>query len=179
MNMILAKWSLKMNGVRITFCVAGQRLRHGCLNSCFGRWQLNRCLAALGMAVLSQVSPAQTITDNFTDPTKWGAVTQYQGSGTMSLGSGRMNYTSTSTEVSGAAIPRTAMDLPTVSILSTTQDWSLKVDAHLDQFELTTEYQFSDVFLGFGKTGDEVNTGVLFEFGRGWWGSHNGYYIGF
>ena len=40
-----------------------------------------------------------------------------------------------------------------------------------------SEGQFSALSLGFGKTGDEINNHVMFEFGRGWWGTQNGYYL--
>ena len=89
----------------------------------------------------------------------------------MTVGGGRMNYTSSSTlnTTGGAAIPRIAADLAGAATLPTTQDWSLQIDAHLNATSLTTQSQFSDVFLGFGKTGDWVNTHVTFEFDRGWW----------
>ena len=129
------------------------------------------------LLALPAVAPAQVITDNFTTATNWG--TPVGQDGNMSVGSGRMNYTSSSTldKTGGAGIPRSAPP-----ILPTTNDWSLQVDAHLDPFVLVTNNgQFSDVFLGFGKTGDWVNTHVTFEFGRGWWNSmndlHKGYYI--
>ncbi|MCX6886322.1 MAG: hypothetical protein NTX27_14925 [Verrucomicrobia bacterium] len=54
----------------------------------------------------------------------------------------------------------------------------MKVDVHLDPVSLTTHRQFSDVFLGFGKTGDELNTQVTFEFDRGWWNNSCDYDIG-
>lgn len=113
----------------------------------------------------------QTIIDNFTDPTNWGIPTNAPGNN-ISIGSGRMNYTTTSTSSGGAIIPRNAPLLPT------TQDWSLKVDVHVDPFTLATQGQFADVFLGFGKTGDWFNTYVFFEFDRGWWLSSYGYDIG-
>jgi hypothetical protein len=129
-------------------------------------------LLFLVLAVLpARGSPACTITDDFTNPANWGTPANTPGMD-ISVGGGRMNYTSTSINEGGAAIPRNAPLLPT------TQDWSMKVDVHLDPFTLTTQDQFCDVFLGFGKTGDWFNTHVTFEFGRGLWGSHNGYYIG-
>ncbi len=122
--------------------------------------------------LLTQVSLAVTITDNFATATNWGSILS-KGGGNISVGSGRMNYTAATTANSGAVIPRNTL------LLLTTQDWSLKVDAHLNATTITTEGQFSDVFLGFGKTGDYVNTHVSFEFGRGYWGNpnHKGYYV--
>lgn len=134
---------------------------------------LGAWLVLLLLLTLLGTVQASTITDNFTDPTNWGIFIS-QGGGNISVGSGRMNYTSAATNNAGAVIPRNTPLLPT------TQDWSLKVDAHLNATTLTTSGQFSDVFLGFGKTGDYVNTHVTFEFGRGYWGNpaHNGYYVG-
>ena len=138
-----------------------QRLRFACAM----RW-LPLLLA------LPAASPASTITDNFTLPSNWGTPTTSQG-GNLSVGNGRMNYTASLTNNAFAATLRKTPILPT------TNDWSLKVDAHLNSSTLTTEGQFCDVFLGFGKTGDWLNTHVAFEFGRGYWGNpaHNGYYI--
>ena len=129
-------------------------------------------LVAFLVALLAPVSSALTLTDNFTDPANWGTPLTEAG-GNMSVGSGRMNYTASSTSNSFAATLRNAPLLPA------TQDWSLKVDAHLNPFTLATDGQFSDVFLGFGKTGDWINTHVTFEFGRGYWGNpaKKGYYI--
>lgn len=127
--------------------------------------------AALGLAMLlARESRALTITDNFTDPTKWGTPYAVPGKN-ISIGNGRMNYTSTTTAGGGAGIPRNE------PILATTQDWSLKVDVHVDPFTLTSQDQYTDVFLGFGKTGDWFNTHVIFEFDRGWWQSPNDYDI--
>ncbi len=129
-------------------------------------------LATLAFAaLLAQVAPAQTIIDNFTDPSNWGPTTN-KGGGNFSVASGRMSYTCSSTNSSAAIIPRNAPLLPT------TQDWSLKVDVHIDPFTLTSPRQYADVFLGFGKTGDWPNNYVIFEFDRGWWQSPNDYDIG-
>jgi hypothetical protein len=120
-------------------------------------------------ALLPQLSSAQTvIIDDFTDPTQWGAPVTFSPDSNLSVAAGRMNYTCSSTAEGGAAIPRKTPFLPT------TQDWSMKVDVHVDPFAITTVDQFTDVFLGFGKTGDWFNTHVTFEFDRGWWSS--GYY---
>lgn len=133
--------------------------------------QAIRLLLLFGLLLaLPVVVQASQITDNFTTATNWGTVISQAGAN-LSVGSGRMNYTSAVTATAGAAIPRNTPLLPT------TNDWSLKVDAHIDPFTLTTDGQFSDVFLGFGKTADWVNTHVTFEFGRQLNGSHNGYYM--
>ena len=131
---------------------------------------LNIGYAVLLLLALPAVVQAQTITDNFATATNWGTVISQAG-GNLSVGSGRMNYTSAVTATAGAAVPRNTPLLPT------TNDWSLQVSVHVDPFTLTTDGQFSDVFLGFGKTGDWINTHVTFEFGRSRSGSHNGYYI--
>ena len=65
----------------------------------FGRAALTGLLTPLGATLLlAQVSSALTITDNFADPSIWG--TSMSQGGNMSVGSGRMNYTSTSTSTS-------------------------------------------------------------------------------
>jgi hypothetical protein len=134
-----------------------------------GRWYLSRLLAVLEVTVLLvQVSPAVTITDNFTVPSNWGPPIIFAPGHNMSVGSGRMNYTSTTTDNGGAAIPRNAPLLPT------TQDWSMKVDVHIAPFTITAPGPYVDLFLGFGKTGDEFNTHVIFEFDRSLW--YGGYY---
>ena len=147
----------------------GQCLWHDYPTLSSARRPLSRLLATLGVAVLlAQVSPAATITDNFTDPSNWG--TPFAQGGSMSVGNGRMNYTATATLTTdgGAAAVRNTPLLPT------TQDWSMQVDVHIDPFTITAQDQFTDVFLGFGKTGDEFNTHVTFEFDRGWW--HSGFW---
>src|SRR5512138_1758678 len=117
-------------------------------------------------------APGQSVTtDDFTNPSPWGTPLLFSADSAMFVANGRMNYTCSSTLEGGGAIPRNAPLLPA------SQDWSMKVDVHLDPFALTTETQFSDLFLGFGKTGDEINNHVMFEFGRGWWGTQNGYYL--
>ncbi|MCX6880102.1 MAG: SUMF1/EgtB/PvdO family nonheme iron enzyme [Verrucomicrobia bacterium] len=126
-------------------------------------------VAAVLAALLAQVSPALTIIDNFTDPANWGS--PITDAGDLAVGNGRMNYTSASVTGGFAGVARNAPFLPT------TQDWSLKVDAHLNAFTLTTEDQGSGVFLGLGKTGDWDNTHIALEFGRGLWGAYNGYFI--
>jgi len=120
-------------------------------------------------AVLAQLSSAQTvITDDFTDPSNWGPPVTFSPDSSIGVTGGRMNYTCTSNAEGGAAIPRISPLLPT------TQDWSLQVDVHVAPFTITTTGQFTDVFLGFGKTGDWFNTHVTFEFDRGYW--HPGYF---
>jgi hypothetical protein len=123
------------------------------------------------IALLAQDSSATTITDKFTDASNWGTAVTESASCNLSVGNGRMNYTSSNMAYAGAVIPRNTLLLPT------TQDWSLKVNAHVDGFNLTTDGQFSDVFLGVEKTG-EANSSARFEFGRGKWGYFkSGYYI--
>src|ERR1035438_6071078 len=76
------------------------------------------------LALLMSVAPAMqalTIIDNFTTPANWGTAFS-QGGGYISVGSGRMNYTSATTNGAGAEIPRNTPLLPT------TQNWSLQVD---------------------------------------------------
>lgn len=132
-----------------------------------GKWQL-----AFGMALLvSWTAPALTITDDFTNPAAWDAPLTSGPTANLSFGNHRLNYTATTTNDSGAGIPRLEPLLPT------TRDWSLQVDVHVDAFPLTTYGQFIDVFLGFGKTGDLLNNHVTFEFDRGWWSGGPGYDI--
>lgn len=132
-----------------------------------------RTLAALGfVAVIMNGPAAQVITDDFTNPANWGAPLAFSPQSDMSVANGRMNYTCTSTAEGGAAIARKTPLLPT------TRDWSLKVDVHVDPFTVSSEDQFTDVFLGFGKTGDWVDTHVMFEFDRGGWRNFNDFDIG-
>jgi hypothetical protein len=129
----------------------------------YGRQHPPGLLATLGFAaLLSQVSPAQTITDDFTDPSNWGTPFTTPGKN-ISVGSGRMNYTSTTTGGDGAGIARNAPILPT------TQNWSIKVDVHVDPFTIMALDQGTSVFLGVGKTGDWLNTQVILGFDRDWW----------
>ena len=107
------------------------------------------------------LTPAPAIIfDPFTNSVNWGSPTKFSPDSDIFVANGVMNYTCTSTAEGGGAIPRNTPLLPT------TQDWSMKVDVHLDPFTLTTQDQFSDLFLGFGKTGDWFNTHVMYEFGR-------------
>ena len=124
------------------------------------------------LPLLVRSSPALTITDNFTNPANWGPPLTSGPDANLSVSSGRMNYTASATNNAGAVIPRLEPLLPT------TQDWSLRVDVHVDAFPLTTVGHFTDVFLGFGKTGDWFNNHVIFEFDRGWWSGGPGYDIG-
>ena len=130
-------------------------------------------IAALLFFTLPIAVQAQTITDDFTVASNWGKPLTFGGS--ISVGSGRMNYTAATTKNVGAGIPRKTPLLPF------TRDWSLQVDAHLSSLNLTTndEDHFSDVFLGVGKTGDWINNHVTFEFGQGYWGNPDkiGYYV--
>ncbi len=144
---------------------------------------LNTVLATAVLAValfFTHVSSAVTIVDTFTNAANWGPPLVGTNTRAIGIGGGHMNFTcSTSIDTNGAAIPRIANDLPgNTNVLLTTQDWSLQVDVHLYPTLLTSEGQFSDVFLGFGKTGGWFTNNVTFEFGHGRWGPHNGYYIG-
>ncbi len=128
---------------------------------------INAVVIAVAVLV-AQWSLAQTITDNFTDASAWGSVIS-QASGSIAISNGCMAYVSSTTNKALAAMSR---NLPPLSV---TNDWSLKVDAHLDAFALVVTDQWSDVFLGFGKASDVVNNHVTLGFGRGWWA--NGYEI--
>jgi hypothetical protein len=130
----------------------------------------------LGLAMLlPRASSAVTIVDTFTNAANWGPPFLSPGKN-MGIGGGRMNYTAATADGGGGYISRVAQDLRGTNVLLVTQDWSLQVDAHLYPFDLTTLDQFSDVFLGFGKTGDLFNTHVMYEFARGLFGgSHYGY----
>jgi len=118
-------------------------------------------LAAMALAAfLPQASHSQTnILDPFTTSVNWGPAEASPGK-TIFVADGRMNFISTTNDAGYAAIRRIGPILPT------TQDWSLKIDVHIDPFPPTSPGQYADVFLGFGKTGDELNTHVLFEFDR-------------
>lgn len=120
------------------------------------------------VSIQADVTMAGVITDDFTQPKNWGTPLNFSNGANLSVGNGRMNYTSTTANNTGAAIARKTPLLPT------TQDWSVKVDVHIDPFDITTDGQFADVFLGVGKTGDWVDTHVMFEFDRGYW--HPGFY---
>jgi formylglycine-generating enzyme required for sulfatase activity len=140
--------------------------------SVFQRFSFFHTHAFLGVVLaglFAQMSPAETITDNFTDPANWG--TPETDAGSIAIGSGRMNYTSASASGGFAGVARKTPLLPT------NLDWSLKVDAHLNAFALTTEDQGCYVYLGVGKTGDWNNTHLTLEFGRGLWGLYNGFFI--
>lgn len=129
-------------------------------------------VAGFLLLLLPVAVQAETIVDDFSTATNWGTPLAFGGD--MSIGSGRFNYTSSTTGKAGVGITRNTPFLPV------TQNWSLQVDAHLDPFALTQENQFSDVFLGVSKTGvDWTDTFVSFEFGRGYWGNpaHKGYYV--
>lgn len=127
---------------------------------------------ALGLLLLlPQFTSATSITDNFTNPAVWGSPSTSGPTANLTFGNNRLNYTATTTNDSGAGIPRLEPLLPT------TRDWSLQVDVHVDAFPLTTYGHFIDVFLGFGKTGDLLNNHVTFEFDRGWWSGGPGYDI--
>lgn len=131
------------------------------------------------MTLLPRASTALTVTDGFTSAANWEIPFTSGPEYNLGVSSGRMNYTATTTNVGGAVVRRIANDLPgNTNVLLTTQDWSLKVDVHVDPFTVTAYEQFTDVFLGIGKTGDELNTHVTFEFDRGGWEYFNDYDIG-
>jgi len=133
---------------------------------------IQRTLAVLAVATCPPlISGAQTITDNFTDASNWSAPYVAPGKN-IGIAGGRMQFTSTTLDGGGAGVARNE------PLLSLGQDWSLKVDVHIDPFTITTLDQYCDIFLGFGKTGDWQNTHVIFEFDRGWWQSGDVYDIG-
>lgn len=107
---------------------------------------------------------AATIIDKFNDPSAWRDVFKFDAKSDISVGNGRLNYTSATTREAGAVIFRRSPLLPT------NKNWSIQVDAHIDPFKLTKQNQFTDLFLGVGKTDDWRNTNVKFEFCRGKWG---------
>lgn len=117
--------------------------------------------------------PAQTTTtDDFTTPSNWTAVKVSSPATALSVANGRMNYTTTSSGVSGAIATWNGPKLPA------NQNWSLAADAHIDAFAMASFGQFVDVFLGVARTSDILNTNVLLEFDRGNWGAGLGYDIG-
>jgi hypothetical protein len=119
------------------------------------------------VAVRAEVSWAAVITDNFTAPGNWEKPVLFSKGSNLIIANGRVNYTCSAAEGGGAMARKTPL-------LPTTRDWSLKVDVHLDPFAITSDDQWVDVFLGFGKTGDWVDTHVIFEFARGYW--HSGFF---
>ena len=122
---------------------------------------------AVAGGIISLLLPtvtAATIIDKFNDPSAWGKAFRFDAKSDISIGNGRLVYTSATAKEAGAAIPRNGPLLPT------TKNWSIQVDAHIDPFKLTKDGQFVDVFLGIGKTGDWENNHVIFEFCRGKWG---------
>lgn len=123
-----------------------------------------RFAVAGGIISLLQTVTAATIIDKFNDPSAWGDVFKFDAKSDIFVGNGRLNYTSSTTREAGAVIFRRSPLLPT------NKDWSIQVDAHIDPFKLTKQNQFSDLFLGIGKTDDWRNTNVKFEFCRGKWG---------
>jgi hypothetical protein len=145
----------------------------------FSGWpRLSRLLAALAATgLLVQVSLAATFTDNFTDPSNWGTPINSPGKG-LHIGSGRMNFTATSKTSGGAGIPRTKLP----ALLPTTKDWSMQVEVHVDALPYTGRgQQFTDVFLGFGKTGGQawfLDSNVTFEFDQGWSSRQDAWDIG-
>lgn len=77
---------------------------------------------------------------------------------------GRMNFTSSTTAGGGGGIARNT------PFLTTTQDWSIKLDVHLNPFVITNEDHGVSVFLGVGKSSDWLGTHVLLGFDRDSWG---------
>jgi hypothetical protein len=131
------------------------------------------------VALCSLPALAVTVTDTFTNAANWEAFLFAGPEYNLAVTNGRLNYTATVTNEGGAAVRRIAKDLPgNTNVLYLTQDWSLKVDVHIDPLTVTAYDQFTDVFLGFAKTGDEFNTHVIFEFDRGGWEYFNDYDIG-
>lgn len=135
--------------------------------------------SGLLVALCSLPALAITVTDTFTNAANWEAFLFAGPEYNFAVTNGRLNYTATVTNEGGAAVRRIAKDLPgNTNVLYLTQDWSLKVDVHIDPLTVTAYDQFTDVFLGFAKTGDEFNTHVIFEFDRGGWEYFNDYDIG-
>lgn len=133
---------------------------------------LMRITVLLMVTFGSSVSADTTIIDGFSSTNSWGTLLNAPGMN-MIIENGQMNYISTTTDNGVAVLSRNAPLLPI------SQSWSLKVDAHIDPFSLTTHGQFVDVLLGFGKTGDCFNNHISFEFCRGWFsGSNTDYDIG-
>jgi hypothetical protein len=135
----------------------------------FLKWTL---LAVLLAGAGERGARAATIVDNFGNSAVWKSGLSQKGK--MALSGGRMDYTSSSTlsGTGGAAMLRTT------PLLTLTNNWSLKVNAHLYPTPLTRDGQFSDVFLGIGPTANFINTHVTLEFGHGRWGDDGGYYVG-
>lgn len=105
---------------------------------------------------------AASITDAFTDGASWNAPFAEAGKNLV-VTNGRMNFTSSTIAGGGGGIARTAPSL------TTTQDWSIKVDVHVNPFVITNEDHGVSVFLGVGKTSDWLGTHVLLGFDRDWW----------
>ena len=133
---------------------------------------LNRFLSLAFVLASIPIVRAQTTTvDDFTDPSKWKLLGSSSGATTMTVAAGRMNYVTTSAGDEGAGCEWNGPKLPI------DRNWSIRADAHIDSFTLTTYGQFADVFLGIGRTGDTWNTNVNFEYDRGYWHSGSGYDI--
>jgi hypothetical protein len=124
---------------------------------------LARTTAVLGLAVITIFLPhpstALTITDSFTNSVNWGSPFTESGKN-LAVANGRMNFTSSTTGGGGAGLMRNT------PFLTTTQDWSIKVDVHINPFTITDDAQSVSVFLGVGKTSDYLGTHVLLGFDR-------------
>ena len=130
---------------------------------CFARAKAFMGLLICVSLVLSALSlRAASITDSFTNAQNWNAPFADAGKGLV-LTNGRMNFISSTTAGGGSGTTRTS------PFLTTTQDWSIKVDVHIDPFTITSEDHGVSLFLGVGKTGDYFNTHVLLGFDRDWW----------
>lgn len=105
---------------------------------------------------------AASISDAFADGTSWNAPFAEVGKNLV-VTNGRMDFLSSTTAGGGAGTTRTS------PFLSTTQDWSIKVDVHIAPFTITSEHHGVSLFLGVGKTGDYFNTHVVLGFDRDWW----------
>ncbi|HMP82276.1 MAG TPA: immunoglobulin domain-containing protein [Verrucomicrobiota bacterium] len=107
----------------------------------------------------TQINAQTVITDPFTSASAWDTPLTESGKN-ISVGSGRLDFTSSNTSGGTAALPRIT------PLLTTTQHWSVQVEAHLDDFTITSGAQSVSLFLGVGKTGNWLDTHVLLGFDR-------------
>lgn len=136
--------------------------------------QTFRTLPFLAILMIAACTPAYaqtTITEDFTNPSMWTMIGSSSPQTTLTVANGRINYVTTSTGDEGCGAQWNGQKLPV------NKDWSISADVHIDAFTLTSVGQFADILFGVGRTGDLMNTSILFEYDRGWWGSGKGYDI--